>query len=184
MFKKIIIKIGVSLKQWFLDEKGKPPGVCCYGSNVTLGKNVTFGGNVFLFKTAPIHIGDNTMIACNVTIHTSTHDYNYYPMRYKRIDRPVFIGSDVWIGIGAIILPGVTIGDHAVVAAGSIVTSHIPSCAIVAGNPARIIKYKDIKKIMENNSFPEDSNKITAEGYLKKDKVCKKSSSISTQTKN
>lgn len=112
-------------------------------SNLTIGNNVSFGGNVLLYGNATINIGDNTMIAYGVIIHTSTHDYNSHPMWQKRIDQPVKIGHDVWIGTGAIILPGVIIEDYAVVGAGSVVTSNVPKGAIVVGNPARIIKYRD-----------------------------------------
>ncbi len=95
------------------------------GSNLSIGKNVSFGGNVFLFGTAEIPIGDDTMIAYGVIIHTSTHDYTVHPMRAIRIDRPVSIGKHVWIGTGAIILPGVKIGDYAVIGAGSVVNQNI-----------------------------------------------------------
>ena len=138
MIKKVLKKI----KLLFVKDIGVP-GVRTIGPNTKIGKNVSFGGNVFLFKTAPITIGDNTMIAYNVVVHTSTHDYNQHPMWNYRIDRPVEIGNHVWIGVGAIILPGVKIADYAVVGAGSVVTAHIPRGAIVAGNPARIIKYRN-----------------------------------------
>jgi acetyltransferase-like isoleucine patch superfamily enzyme len=114
-------------------------------ANLAIGKTVSFGGNVFLFGTARIEIGDNTMIAWGVIIHTSTHDYNCHPMWEKRIDRPVKIGHDVWIGAGAIIMPGIVIGDYAVIGAGSVVTANVPDGAIVFGNPARIYKFRDQK---------------------------------------
>ena len=136
-----------------IKKNGKPDGVTSFGKNVTVGKEVSFGGNVFLFKTAPITIGDHTMIAYNVTIHTSTHNYNKHPMRSERIDRPVKIGKHVWIGTGAIILPGVIIEDYAVVGAGAIVTKNVPEGAVVAGNPAKIIKFRDMKNINFNTKI-------------------------------
>ena len=156
--------------------KKKKNGVA-YGKNVTLEKNVSLGRNITFYKTAPITVGEYTMIANDVIIHTSTHDYKLHPMWLKRIDRPVRIGKHVWIGTGAIILPGVDIGDYSVVGAGAVVNRHVPEGAIVAGNPARIIKFRDdlinIKKIKDLPAYP-DSATIQKLGFLEKDKICKK----------
>ena len=152
---------------------GISPANLSYGSNVTMGNNVSIGENVVLYPTAPIHIGDNTMIALNVVIHTSTHDYNNHPMWKHRVDRPVKIGSHVWIGTGAIILPGVKIGDYSVVGAGSVVTAHVPPFAIVAGNPARIIKYRNkniIEQFDEGIVYP---GIVKIETFLEDCKICK-----------
>jgi len=113
-------------------------------SLITIGKSVSFGGNVILYANAPISIGDHTMVALNVILHTSTHNYNNHPMWLERIDKPIKIGKHAWIGVGAIISPGIIIGDYAVVGAGSVVVSNVPNKAIIAGNPARIIKYRNI----------------------------------------
>ncbi|MCU7521145.1 MAG: acyltransferase [Ignavibacteria bacterium] len=101
------------------------------------------------------------MIAYGVVIHTSTHDYNCHPMWTKHIMRPVKIGKYVWIGTGAIILPGVIIKDHAVIAAGSVVNANVPEGAIVAGNPARIVKYRDPS--IYKNKLPIIENRSEAE---------------------
>jgi len=139
------------------------------GSNVTVGPNVSFGGNVFRFGTAPIHIGENTMIAYGTIIHTSTHDYGSHPMWYKRIDRPVRIGKDVWIGTGAIILPGVIVGDYSVVGAGAVVTANVPEGAIVVGNPARIVKMRDIEVYIGPKRIERrEENVVEEKGYLEK----------------
>lgn len=121
-----------------------PAGVKGVGkrTNLILGENVAFGGNVLLYCNAPIEIGDNTIVGINATIHTSTHNYNDHPIWTKRIDRPVKIGKHVWIGTTALILPGVIIEDYAVVGSGSVVTANVPKGAIVAGNPAVIIKIR------------------------------------------
>lgn len=151
-------------------------GAICQGDNVKVGKNVSFGGNVLLYGTATISIGSHTMIGYNTIIHTSTHDYNSHPIWLKRIDRPVEIGNHVWIGAGAIILPGIRIGDYAVVGAGSVVTRHVPSGAIVAGNPAKIIKYRDLEKLKNSTSiisdYPEGAT-IIKDSFLPANKVCK-----------
>jgi len=120
-------------------------------SNIKLGTNVSFGGNVLLFAVNTIEIGDHTMIGYGTIIHTATHDYNDHPMWLKRIDMPVRIGKHVWIGFGVKILPGIIIGDYAVIAAGSVVNKHVPAGAIIAGNPAKIIKYRELGEEFLNN---------------------------------
>ena len=72
-------------------------------------------------------------------------------MWLKRIDMPVRIGKHVWIGFGVKILPGIIIGDYAVIAAGSVVNKHVPAGAIIAGNPAKIIKYRELGEEFLNN---------------------------------
>ena len=120
-------------------------GAICYTNpkNVTLGGSVVFSGSVILAGAGKISIGEHTMIACGAILHTSTHDASLHPIWKCRIDRPIEIGRHVWIGAGAIILPGVKIGDFAVVGAGSVVTKHVPQRAVVVGSPARIIKWRD-----------------------------------------
>jgi acetyltransferase-like isoleucine patch superfamily enzyme len=143
------------------------------GSNIVLGKDVSFGGHVLLFGTAPIRIGDNTMIGYGAIIHTSTHDYADHPMWYKRIDRPVSIGKDVWIGTGAILLPGVVVEDYAVVGAGAVVTANVPKGAIVAGNPAVILKWRDPSTYNGQRKIVSRNDSIVQKGgYL--EKVCKR----------
>jgi acetyltransferase-like isoleucine patch superfamily enzyme len=153
--------------------KKTPAGTIVYGdgSNLTIGSNVSFGGRVVLFGTAPIEIGDNTMIALNVIIHTATHDYTDHPMWRKRIDRPVKIGKHVWIGAAAIIMPGVIIGDYSVIGAGSVVTASIPRGAIVVGNPAKILRFREPASYnREPEIIEHNQSKIIAQGYL--DKEC------------
>lgn len=120
-------------------------------SSIIIGDRVSFGDNVKLYANESISIGNDTMIANDVIILTSTHDYNNNPMWKERIDRPVKIGSNVWIGARSIILPGVIIEDYPVIGAGSIVTSHVPIYSIVAGNPAKIIKYRNFD--LNNNNI-------------------------------
>ena len=110
---------------------------------IDIGNSVSFGGNVILFANARIEIGNHTMIGINSILHTSTHSYNNHPMWIERIDRPIRIGSHVWIGASVIISPGVIVGNYAVIGAGSVVVSNVPEFAIVAGNPAQIIKYRN-----------------------------------------
>jgi maltose O-acetyltransferase len=94
-----------------------------------------------LLDVAPVSIGDGTWIGPAVQIYTADHPRDAALRRAGlQSGRPVSIGNNVWIGGGAIILPGVTIGDDAIVAAGSVVTRDVPPGATVAGNPARPIK--------------------------------------------
>ena len=95
---------------------------------------------------APIQIGEGVMIAANVALYSYDHGMAPdLPIRKQPIiaKGPIVIHSEAWIGTGAIILSGVTIGEGAVVAAGSVVTKDVPAGAIVAGNPARIIKHRN-----------------------------------------
>jgi len=135
---------------------------------VKIGENVSFGGNVKLIANSEISIGDHTMVAMNVVMHTSTHNYNNHPMWIERIDKPINIGKHVWVGLGVIITPGVIIGDYSVIGAGSVVVSNVPNKAIIAGNPARILKFREIsddilKKTVED--YPLGSH-ITEVSFL------------------
>jgi maltose O-acetyltransferase len=89
-------------------------------------------------------IGDDVMMGPEVLIYTSNHTMEAgIPMRLQPLkSAPVHIGNDVWIGARCIILPGVTIGDGAVLAAGAVVTRAVPANAIVGGIPAKVIKYR------------------------------------------
>ena len=102
------------------------------GSGCTINKNALLDGRGGLLK-----IGDNVDIAQDVQIWTLQHDYN--SPYYKTIGKPVVIENYVWIGSRAIILPGVTIGEGSVVAAGAVVTKNITPYTIVAGVPAKPI---------------------------------------------
>lgn len=142
-------------------------GVIAYNTNVLIGNNSHFSGNAFLGGAAPIIIGSDTIIAYGVFILTATHDYLTHPMG-NDYSRPVLIGNHCWIGAGAIIMPGVKINDYACVGAGSVVTSHVPSRAIVAGNPAKIIKYRD-----EHVFYRRNTGVSVHEGFLDEEIVCK-----------
>ncbi len=149
-----------------LDNKFSGSIVIGNKDNINLGDNVSFGGNVILYANEKIEVGEYTMIAINSLIHTSTHDYKDHPMRLKRIDRPVKIGKHVWVGANSVILPGVIIGDYSVIGAGSVVTANVPIGAIVAGNPARIIKYRN--KNWYNKEMCIENNVKVNLGYINK----------------
>jgi len=117
------------------------PFYISYGLHVHLDKRVYINVNVTLQDNAPIYIGENTMVGSNAQFYTATH-----PLQADRrvqgweTAKAIHVGKNVWIGGGAIILPGITIGDDAVVGAGAVVSKDVPARTVVAGNPARIIK--------------------------------------------
>ena len=111
------------------------------------GKHVDFGSHIYvnfsltLVDDTHIFVGDYTMIGPNVTIATAGHPIS--PRLRERVYQynvPVHIGRNCWIGAGAVILPGVTIGDHSVIGAGSVVTKDIPAGVVAVGNPCRVLR--------------------------------------------
>ena len=111
---------------------------------VQLGHRVFINMGLTIAASAPINIGDYTLIGPHVQIHTATHPVDPFErQQWAFWARPVHIGQNVWIGAGVIICPGVRIGDHSVVAAGSVVVSDVPACTLVGGNPAKVIRALD-----------------------------------------
>lgn len=111
------------------------------GKFVHFGKNVYANFNLTLVDDTHIYVGDSTMIGPNVTIATAGHPI--LPVLREKVyqfNLPVRIGKNCWIGAGAIILPGITIGDNTVVGAGSIVTKDLPANVVAVGNPCRILR--------------------------------------------
>ena len=113
-------------------------------SNLEMSDNSEIERNCFILARTKISIGENTTCAYGVTILTGADPNgpkNKLADLYPPIKAPVIIGDNCWIGANAVILPGITIGNYSVVAAGSIVTKDVPSGVLVAGNPATIKKY-------------------------------------------
>ena len=122
----------------------EPPFYCDYGSNITLGSNVFFNFNCVILDPAPVTIGSNVMFGPAVQVCTATHPMSASERRTGlEFARPVEVGSDVWIGSGAIICPGIRVGSKSVIGAGSVVTRDIPANVFAAGNPCRIIRNLD-----------------------------------------
>jgi maltose O-acetyltransferase len=116
----------------------RPPFFCDYGYNIRLGDGVFLNFNCVILDVVEVTIGDRTQIGPAVQIYAADHPRDVKTRRSGlEFGRPVRIGSDAWIGGGAIILPGVTIGDGAVIGAGSVVTRDVAPAQTVAGNPAR-----------------------------------------------
>lgn len=110
--------------------------------NIKIGYGCSFSNFVILDGHDQITIGNNCMFANKVTVATATHDYMVDPMNSSVITKPVKIDNNVWIGIGATILPGVTLGEGAVIGAMSLVINDIPARAIAVGVPAKVVKYR------------------------------------------
>jgi maltose O-acetyltransferase len=116
----------------------RPPFFCDYGYNIRLGDGVFLNFNCVILDVVEVSIGDRTQIGPAAQIYAADHPRDAETRRSGlEFGRPVRIGSDVWIGGCAILLPGVTIGDGAVIGAGSVVTRDIGAGQIVTGNPAR-----------------------------------------------
>ena len=118
----------------------QPPFFCDYGTNIELGERVFFNFNCVVLDVCPVRIGSFTLFGPAVQIYTPMHPLNAELRRSQEFGKPIDIGSDVWIGGGAIILPGVRIGSKAVIGAGSVVTRDIPEHVFAAGNPCRVIR--------------------------------------------
>jgi acetyltransferase-like isoleucine patch superfamily enzyme len=116
-----------------------PPFYTDFGKNISIGKDVFFNTGCSFQDRGGIHIGDGSLIGMNVNIATLNHGLDM-KTRNTTYASPVTIGKSVWIGSGATILPGVTIGDRAVVAAGAVVTKDVPEGTVVAGVPAKVVK--------------------------------------------
>lgn len=116
----------------------RPPFHCDYGDNIRIGDGVFLNYGCIILDVVSVSIGDGTQIGPAVQILTADHPRDPAE-RAKGAEwgRPITIGRNVWIGGGALILPGVTIGDDAIVGAGSVVTRDVGAGATVAGNPAR-----------------------------------------------
>jgi maltose O-acetyltransferase len=118
----------------------QPPFFCDYGANIELGERVFFNFNCIVLDVCRVRIGDYTLFGPAVQIYTPLHPFNAEQRRREEFGKPIEIGSDAWIGGGAIILPGVRIGARAVIGAGSVVTRDIPDGVFAAGNPCRVIR--------------------------------------------
>ncbi len=118
----------------------QPPFHCDYGTNIHLGTRVFFNFNCVVLDVCAVHIGDYTLFGPGVQILTPLHPMDAQERRAKEYGKPIHIGSDVWVGGGALILAGVTIGSRSVIGAGSVVTRDIPEGMLAAGNPCRVFR--------------------------------------------
>jgi maltose O-acetyltransferase len=120
----------------------EPSFYCDYGYNISTGKNFYANHGLVILDAAPVIFGDDVMLAPGVLISTTTHPLDVVK-RNKGIEiaKPIHIGNSVWVGMGAKILEGVNIGYNAVIAAGAVVNKDVAANTVVAGVPAKVIKY-------------------------------------------
>lgn len=119
----------------------EPPFYCDYGTNIYIGERVFFNFDCVVLDPAEVHIGDDVLFGPAVQIYTATHPMQAHVRRQGLESAlPVHIGSNVWVGGGAIVCPGVRIGDGSVIGAGAVVTRDIPAGVFAAGNPCRLIR--------------------------------------------
>jgi len=123
------------------DSEIKPTFRCDYGSQIFAGEHLFINYDCVILDCNTVRMGDRVLLGPKVQIYTATH--SLAPSERKdgwEFALPVEVGSDVWIGGGAIICPGVTIGDGSTIGAGSVVTRDIPAQVLAAGNPCRVIR--------------------------------------------
>lgn len=117
------------------------PLFCTYGYNTSVGDNFFLNVNCKLMDSGKITIGDNVFIAPNVCLVTEEHSQNVEErLAGLEYTHPIHIGNNVWICTGAIVLPGVTIGDNCIIGAGSVVTKDIPPNSLAVGKPCKVIR--------------------------------------------
>lgn len=129
------------------------PFMCDYGKNIEVGNNffINMGGT--MLDEAPIKFGDNVFIGPQCGFYTAIHPMDAKQRRTGlETARPITVGNDVWIGGHVVVLPGVSIGDGAVIGAGSVVTKDVPPYVVAVGNPCRAVRKIDEQDEAESKS--------------------------------
>lgn len=136
--KKVIQTILGKTKEHFVIEQ---PFLCDYGYLITIGENFYSNHHLVILDAGMVEFGDHVLIGPNCGFYTSGHPLEL-EQRRKGLEyaKPIKVGNDVWIGGNVIVLPGVTIGDHTIIGAGSVVNKDIPSGVVAVGNPCQVIK--------------------------------------------
>ncbi len=119
----------------------EPPFYCAYGENIHIGDYTYLNFQCTILDCAPVRIGAHVMLGPLVQLYTAAHDLQAEArIQGWEVAKPITLEDNVWIGGGAIILPGVRVGRNAVVGAGAVVTRDVPANTVVVGNPAKVIK--------------------------------------------
>ncbi len=136
--KNIIKQILGKTKENFLIEQ---PFICDYGYNIEIGNNFYANHNLIVLDPAKVIFGDNVFIGPNCAFYTPLHPLDA-ETRNKGLEtaKPIKVGNNVWFGGNVVVLPGVTIGDNAVIGAGSVVIKDIPANVLAVGNPCKVIR--------------------------------------------
>lgn len=136
--KELLKKILGKTKENFWIEQ---PFVCDYGYNIEVGENFYANHNLIILDANKVKFGDNVFIAPNCGFYTAGHPLDA-ERRNKGLEyaKPIEIGNNVWIGGNVVVLPGVKIGDNAVIGAGSVINKDIPANVVAVGNPCKAIK--------------------------------------------
>lgn len=136
--KQLLKKILGKTKEEFLIEQ---PFICDYGYNIEIGENFYSNHNLTILDGNKVIFGDNVFIAPNCCFYTAGHPLDVVT-RNQGLEyaKTIEIGNNVWIGGNVVVLPGVKIGDSAVIGAGSVVTKDIPANVVAVGNPCKVIK--------------------------------------------
>lgn len=122
----------------------KPPFHCDYGFHIHVGKKFFANFQCVMLDAAPITIGDNCLMGPQTCLYTVNHPMDAETRNADYVyGEPITIGDNVWFGGNCVVLSGITIGDNAVIGAGSVVTKDVPAFAVVAGNPAKVIRRLD-----------------------------------------
>ena len=119
----------------------RPPFYCDYGSHISIGARTFVNYDCVLLDVAPIRIGAACQLATRVELLTATHPIDPEPRRLGwESAEPIELGDNVWLGGGAVVCPGVSIGEDTVVGAGAVVTRDLPAGVVAAGVPARVVR--------------------------------------------
>ena len=154
IFKMVGLKHG---KETFIDT----PFRCDYGNHITVGDHFYANANCTIIDVAEVKIGNNVKLGPNVSVITAGHPI-HAQIRSTGYEYgiPITIGDNVWIGAGAIILPGVTVGSGTVIGAGSVVTKDIPENVVAVGNPCKVIRQiteEEKKYYFKKREFDEEA---------------------------
>jgi maltose O-acetyltransferase len=122
----------------------EPPFQCDYGAQIHLGDDCFANYGCVFLDVCRIEFGDDCLLGPGVHVYTATHPLDAESRRdHLEYGKPVTVGDEVWIGGRAVLNPGVTVGDRAMVASGAVVTGDVPSDCVVQGNPAEVVKRLD-----------------------------------------
>ncbi len=138
-----------------------PPFYCDYGKNIEVGKHLFVNYNCTILDVAKVIIGDNCLMAPNVSIYTAGHPIHPFSRNsLYEYGKEITIGDNVWLGGNTVICPGVHIGDNVVIGAGSVVTKDIPDWSFAAGNPCRVIRKitdADKRKLFHDEEIDQEA---------------------------